>query len=89
MCLAKPRKVVATGPGPVAEIDHDGTFRRVSLAFLGDVAPGDFVIVQAGHALRRLGAAEAAHTLALFETLEDLRRLDPDQGAAEHLRVKA
>jgi hydrogenase expression/formation protein HypC len=84
MCLALPGLVVSVRHEhgqPVALVDFDGTTREVSVAFVPDTAPGDFVIVHAGVAIQRLDEAAAAETLALLASLGD----DPiaDDGRAE------
>ena len=66
MCLAIPARVVALPEPDVALIDVDGVRKRVSLALVDGVGPGDYVIVHVGYALARLDPEEAARTLALF-----------------------
>ena len=66
MCLALPAKVVALLESDAALIDVDGVRKRISLALVDGVAPGDYVVVHVGYALTRLDPAEAARTLALF-----------------------
>ncbi|MEO8675370.1 MAG: HypC/HybG/HupF family hydrogenase formation chaperone [Casimicrobiaceae bacterium] len=66
MCLAIPARVVAL-PGPdTALVDLGGVRKRVSLALVEGVVPGDYVIVHVGFALARLDPAEALRTLAVF-----------------------
>ena len=67
MCLAIPARVVAVTEPDTALIEVDGVRKRVSLALLDGVAPGDYVIVHVGYALTRLDPEEAARTLALFD----------------------
>jgi hydrogenase expression/formation protein HypC len=66
MCLALPAQVVALLEPDAALIDIDGVRKRISLALVDGVVPGDYVIVHVGYALTRLDPAEAARTLALF-----------------------
>jgi hydrogenase expression/formation protein HypC len=66
MCLAIPARVVALPEPETALIDVGGVRKRVSLALVDGVAPGDYVIVHVGYALTRLDPAEAERTLALF-----------------------
>ena len=66
MCLALPAKVVGLLEPDAALIDVDGVRKRISLALVDGVAPGDYVVVHVGYALTRLDPAEAARTLALF-----------------------
>ncbi len=73
MCLAVPGRIVSVfgdGAAPEAEIDYAGTRRRASLVFLPEVGPGDWVVVQAGFAVRRLSEAEARETLELTASAE-------------------
>ncbi len=63
MCLALPAQVVAVD-GDVATVDLDGVQAPISLAFLEDVAPGDFVIIHVGYALSKVDPALAAEQIA-------------------------
>ena len=67
MCLALPAKVVELVEPDEALIDVDGVRKRISLALVEGVGPGDYVVVHVGYALTRLDPAEAARTLALFK----------------------
>ena len=66
MCLALPARVVELLGPDEALIDVDGVRKRISLALLDGIAPGDYVVVHVGYALTRLDPAEAARTLALL-----------------------
>jgi hydrogenase expression/formation protein HypC len=66
MCLALPARVVALLEPDEALIDIGGVRKRISLALVDGVVPGDYVVVHVGYALTRLDPAEAARTLALF-----------------------
>ena len=66
MCVAIPARVVAVTEPDTALIEVDGVRKRVSLALVDGVAPGDYVIVHVGYALTRLDPEAAARTLALF-----------------------
>ncbi len=69
MCLAVPTKVLAR-EGNVATVDVQGVRARVRLDALGEeVQVGDYLLVHAGFAIRRLDPADAAETLALFQEL--------------------
>ena len=68
MCLAIPGRIVAIGgdpASPVAEVDYDGLRRNAQLMYLPEARVGDYVLVQAGFAIRRLPEAEALEALAL------------------------
>jgi len=66
MCLAVPARVIELLEGEDALIDLGGVRKRISLALVEDVAPGDYVIVHVGYALQKLDPDEAEQTLALF-----------------------
>lgn len=77
MCLAIPARI--------EEIEHEiakcrvgegETFIKASLALLAeDVTVGDYLIVHAGFALRRLDAHEAEETLRILRDMAQL--MDP------------
>lgn len=72
MCLAVPTKVLALERN-VATVDVQGVRARVRLDALGeDVAVGDYLLVHAGFAIRRLDPQDAAETLALFAEMAAL-----------------
>lgn len=66
MCLAIPARVVALPEPDTALIDVGGVRKRISLALVEGVVPGDYVIVHVGYALTRLDPDEAERTLAIF-----------------------
>jgi hydrogenase expression/formation protein HypC len=66
MCLALPARVVDLPEPGMALIDVGGVQKRISLALVDDVAPGDYVIVHVGYALTKLDPAEAQRTLDTF-----------------------
>jgi hydrogenase expression/formation protein HypC len=72
MCLAVPGQILTVqGADPAtrtARVSFGGVVREVSLAFVPDAGPGDWVIVHVGFALSRLDEAEARRTI------EDLAR---------------
>lgn len=68
MCLAIPGRIVAITPepaAPVAEVDYEGVRRRAQLIYLPEARVGDYVLVQAGFAIRRLSEAEAREALEI------------------------
>ncbi len=90
MCLGIPGKVVATwgdGPERMATVEFGGVSKQVCLAYVPDVAVGDYTIVHVGFALTRLDEAAALETLALFDALglldEELGGTPVDVGPAE------
>jgi hydrogenase expression/formation protein HypC len=66
VCLAIPARVVDLPEADVALIDVGGVQKRISLALVDGVRPGDYVIVHVGYALTRLDPDEAERTLAIF-----------------------
>jgi hydrogenase expression/formation protein HypC len=76
MCLTVPGRIVSvTDDAPetrTARVDVGGTIRTANLAFTPEAEVGDFVIVQAGFATRRLNEAEAREALEYHRQLEEL-----------------
>lgn len=74
MCLAIPGRVVSVQETPdggrSAVVDYPGLTKTVSLLYLPDVVPGDYVLVQAGFAIRRLSEDQAR------EVIEAMARAD-------------
>ena len=69
MCLAIPGRVTETTDGDLmrmGKVDFGGVTREVSLAYLPEVAVGDFVIVHAGFAISQVDEAEAQETLDML-----------------------
>lgn len=72
MCLALPGLVMSVRDeegSPVALVDFDGVTREVSIAFVPDARPGDYLIVHAGVAIQLLDEEAAAETLAALGSL--------------------
>lgn len=65
MCLAVPSKIVQIRDTR-AVVEVDGVRRETSLALVGDVSVGDYVIVHAGFAIQKLDENAAQETLALL-----------------------
>jgi hydrogenase expression/formation protein HypC len=80
MCLGIPGKVVEIsndGPLRMGKIDFGGVRKEACLAYVPEVAIGDYVIVHVGFAISRLDEDEA------LKTLELLRMMDEDAVAME------
>lgn len=74
MCVALPARVldiVGEGVAAVATVEAAGSRREVSLVFLPDARPGDFVTVHSGYAVARQSAEEAKRALALLSRATD------------------
>lgn len=72
MCLAIPVRVVAV-EGNVATVDLGGSRAKAYLDTLGEpVSVGDYILVHAGFAIRRLDPQDAEETLRLWDELLSL-----------------
>ena len=72
MCLAVPGRIVDKREerGTVmATIDFDGVRKDICLAYLPDIAVGDYAIVHAGFAISQVDEESALETLRMFEEL--------------------
>lgn len=69
MCLALPSLVTEILPDDQAKVSLGGVTKTISLALVGDVAAGDYVIVHVGYALTKVDPEEAEKTLALFNEM--------------------
>lgn len=81
MCLAVPGKIVEVRDERgtrMATIDFDGIRKDICLAYLPDLAVGEYAIVHVGFAIARVDEASALETLALFR---DLGILEEELGA--------
>lgn len=77
MCLATPGRILEiSGLDPefrVARVEFVSGTRPAQLVYLPDARVGDYVIVQAGFAIRKLSAREAEESL---RTARELAALD-------------
>jgi hydrogenase expression/formation protein HypC len=72
MCLGIPGKVIdiwEESGTRMSTVDFGGTTKTVCLAYLPDMAIGEYTIVHAGFALTRLDEASANETLRMFSEL--------------------
>jgi hydrogenase expression/formation protein HypC len=67
MCLAIPARVIEMLPDSMAKVSLDGIVKEISLAFIDNVAIGDYVVLHVGYALAKVDAAEAEETLAMVK----------------------
>ena len=71
MCLAAPAKVISITDNE-AVVDYNGVQTTTRLDTLTEpVAPGDYVLIHTGFAIRRLSAEDGAETLKLFDQLAE------------------
>ena len=82
MCLAVPGKITSiSGDEPLARtarVDFGGILKEVSLAFVPEAEPGDYVIVHAGFALSRVNEEEASKVFEYLREMEELNELNED-----------
>lgn len=77
MCLAVPGRVESIYEDRglrMGRMNFGGVVKEVCLAYLSDLAVGDFAIVHVGFAISRIDEASARETL---RTLEEIEGLDP------------
>ena len=71
MCLAIPGRVVeiVDADGQLARVDVSGVLRTVNVALLGQVEPGQWVLIHVGFALSLVDEDEAQATLRLLQEM--------------------
>ncbi len=79
MCLTVPGKIVSveSSDPTAATVDFAGVVRRANLIYTPEARVGDFVIVQAGFAVRVLGAAEAEEALEYHREMAATAQASP------------
>lgn len=83
MCLAVPGRIVEvrTDRGvAMGTIDFDGIRKDICLAYLPDIAVGEYAIVHVGFAIARIDERSAKESLALFR---EIGTLDEELGGAD------
>jgi len=71
MCLAAPAKVISISDNE-AIVDYNGVRTTTRLDTLTEpLAPGDYVLIHTGFAIRRLSAEDGEETLKLFDELSE------------------
>lgn len=82
MCLGVPGKIVSVaGADPLlraGKVSFGGVLREVSLAYVPEAGPGDYVIVHAGFAISTVDELEAGRVFAHLRALDALN--DPEAG---------
>jgi hydrogenase expression/formation protein HypC len=79
MCLGVPGKVLEiTGEEPLrtARVEFGGIVKDVCLAYVPEVAAGDFVVVHVGFAISRIDEGEAARVFEYLREIGDLEALE-------------
>ncbi len=75
MCLGIPGKVVEIyelNDTIIGKVDFSGIKKEVCLAYLPDIAVGDYAIVHVGFAITQLDETSALETLAMFQEIGSL-----------------
>lgn len=75
MCLGIPGKVIEVrdeGGLRMGRVDFGGVRKEACLAYVPEVALGDYVIVHVGFAISRVDEQEALRTLELLSHMGDL-----------------
>jgi len=86
MCLAIPGRVESiyeSGGARMGKVNFGGIVKDVCLAYLPDIAVGDYTVVHVGFALTRLDEETALKTLDTFRQmglLEEELGIDTSQG---------
>jgi len=70
MCVAVPSQVVQVEEGK-GVVDVAGARRKVSLMLVPEVRVGDYVIVHAGFAIKRIDEEEAQETLRILREIAE------------------
>ena len=76
MCLAIPGKILEIqeeGGLRSARVQFGGIVRQVSLDFVPEAQPGDYVMVHVGFAISRVDAEEAERTYQLLQEMDALQ----------------
>ncbi len=80
MCLGIPGRILSiyeADGARMGKVDFNGIVKEVCLAYLPELAVGDYTIVHVGFAITQLDEESARETLALFHELgvldEELR----------------
>ncbi len=85
MCLAVPGKVLSVSGDPpydlAGRVSFGGIVKEVSLAYVPDARPGDYVIVHVGFALSKVDEAEAKRVFEYLESTEGLDELRGEESA--------
>lgn len=87
MCLAIPGRVVeTTGETPLEKkgrVAFGGVTKQVSLAYVPDAEPGDYVLVHVGFALQKIDEREAEEIFGYLRDMDQLDELDPIPAARD------
>jgi hydrogenase expression/formation protein HypC len=82
MCLAIPGKVLEItdlGFSRIAKVEFGGVTRQVSLDFVPETQPGDYVLVHVGFAISRVSPEEAERTYELLRQIQEADEIPPEE----------
>lgn len=78
MCLAVPGRILTASEGDAlartGRVDFGGVVKEVSLAFVPEAQPGDYVLVHVGLAISRVDEAEAQKVFEYLAQIDALSR---------------
>lgn len=77
MCLAIPSRIVEIDESGMGTVDVDGVKRKVSLLMIEDPAVGEYVIVHAGFAIKKIDEVVAYESLQILK--ETLALVEKDE----------
>jgi len=75
MCLSVPAKVLNVN-GNIAEVSIGGTLFTAGIQLVEDIKPGDYILLHAGFAIRKLSADEAEETINLLNQVSGFSETD-------------
>ena len=79
MCLSVPAQVISID-GEIAEVSVGGTLVKANLSLVDGIAIGDYILLHTGFALQKIDEQEAAETLNIFKSFNDLNlELDEEE----------
>jgi len=80
MCLAVPGKIISVDDSPAllrtGKVNFGGILKEVSLAYVPEAVPGDYVLVHVGFALSIVDEAEANQVFEYLRQMDELAELE-------------
>ncbi|MCA1561220.1 MAG: HypC/HybG/HupF family hydrogenase formation chaperone [Acidobacteria bacterium] len=83
MCLGIPGRVIETFREHgilMGKVDFGGVGKKVCLAHVEDIQPGEYVLVHVGFALSRIDVEEAQRVFDFLASMDQLGELKAPQG---------
>lgn len=85
MCLAVPGKLISVDDQPAlmrsGRVNFGGILKEVSLAYVPEARPGDYVLVHVGVALSIVDEAEANQVFEYLRKMDELAELGGEPNA--------